>query len=243
MKIITWNCCGAFRRKSDLILAQLPDILIIPECEAIEKLNTAGWPVLPTSSEYLSYQKNIDGKLVAGKKGLAVFSFADYRLDLQETYSDAFEIVMPLIVTKGRTKFNLFAVWTLDTANGHYVEQIWNAVKHYDASILKKRTILIGDFNSNVIWDKPSREWSHGKLVAKLVTKGIRSVYHEKHGQLQGEERDATFFLYRHEDKPYHIDHCFVSKDLLKKLASVEVGSFKEWREYSDHVPMIVTFS
>jgi exonuclease III len=33
MKIITWNCNMAFRKKADWILQYEPDILIIPECE------------------------------------------------------------------------------------------------------------------------------------------------------------------------------------------------------------------
>jgi hypothetical protein len=39
MKIITWNCNMAFRKKADLILAHKPDILIVPECEHPDKLN------------------------------------------------------------------------------------------------------------------------------------------------------------------------------------------------------------
>ncbi len=33
MKIITWNCNMAFRKKTDFILAHKPDILLVPECE------------------------------------------------------------------------------------------------------------------------------------------------------------------------------------------------------------------
>ena len=39
MKIITWNCNMAFRKKADFILAEQPDILIVPECENKERLN------------------------------------------------------------------------------------------------------------------------------------------------------------------------------------------------------------
>ena len=46
--------------------------------------------------------------------------------------------------------------------------------------------------------------------------------------------------MYRHEDKSYHIDYCFISEDQVNKLKSVEVGEFDEWIKYSDHVPLMV---
>jgi exonuclease III len=38
MKLITWNCQGAFRKKADQILPHRPDILVIQECEHPDKL-------------------------------------------------------------------------------------------------------------------------------------------------------------------------------------------------------------
>jgi hypothetical protein len=48
--------------------------------------------------------------------------------------------------------------------------------------------------------------------------------------------------LYRHQAKPYHIDYCFASGDWMAKLAAVEVGHFRTWKKYSDHVPLMVRF-
>ena len=38
MRLITWNCQGAFRKKVDVILTQKPDILVVQECEHPDKL-------------------------------------------------------------------------------------------------------------------------------------------------------------------------------------------------------------
>ena len=48
--------------------------------------------------------------------------------------------------------------------------------------------------------------------------------------------------MYRHIDKAYHIDYCFVSDDMIEKLQSVEVGEYDTWVKFSDHVPLIITF-
>jgi hypothetical protein len=48
--------------------------------------------------------------------------------------------------------------------------------------------------------------------------------------------------MYRHKDKPYHIDYCFVSADMAGKLRSVEVGKHGFWTKYSDHVPVMINF-
>jgi exodeoxyribonuclease III len=105
-----------------------------------------------------------------------------------------------------------------------------------------KQTLLIGDFNSNTIWDKKHRASNHSNVVKLLDEKGIFSLYHLHHNQIQGKEQHPTFYMYRHKNKPYHIDYCFASADLASKLISVEVGDYDSWITLSDHVPFIVTF-
>jgi exodeoxyribonuclease III len=105
-----------------------------------------------------------------------------------------------------------------------------------------KGTLLIGDFNSNTIWDRPRRAGNHSNVVRLLEDKGIFSAYHLHYKQAQGAEKHPTLYMYRHKDKPYHIDYCFVSADLAEKLSSVEIGTHRRWAKYSDHVPVVVTF-
>ena len=101
---------------------------------------------------------------------------------------------------------------------------------------------LIGDFNSNTIWDKPKRAGNHSDVVQVLGAKKISSAYHYHFKQTQGKEEHPSFYLYRHLDKPYHLDYCFASKDLMKKLTRAEMGSHEQWCAYSDHTPLIVDF-
>ena len=156
-----------------------------------------------------------------------------------------FKMIIPIAVTGGETNFTLYAVWANnpDDPDGQYVEQVWKAIHHYDKKLKKKQTLLIGDFNSNTIWDRKYRVGNHSQVVTHLEKKGIRSCYHLHHQQKQGKEVHPTFYLYKHKDKPYHLDYCFASTDMTDKMQSVEIGDYDFWKQYSDHVPVMVTFA
>lgn len=236
MKIITWNCNMAFRKKAYAILAHNPDILIVPECEHPDKLIFKAGTPKPTDILWFGTNQN---------KGLGIFSYSKYKFKLLDTHNPAFKMIIPIAVTGGYYDFTLYAVWANNPKDpdGHYVEQVWKAIKHYNHDLTNKKTMLIGDFNSNTIWDRKRRESNHSNVVKYLEEKGIFSSYHSHHKQLQGKEEHPTLYMYRHQDKPYHIDYCFVSADMLQKIESVEIGNYKIWGQYSDHVPLIVTFN
>jgi exonuclease III len=234
MKIITWNCNGAFRKKAAAILALKPDILVIPECEHPDNLIFA--EDLENPTDYLWFGNN-------QHKGIGIFSYSDFQFKVLKNYNKDLQLIIPIAVKGGAFDFTLFAIWANNPTDndGQYVEQIWKALNHYKRSLKKTSTILIGDFNSNAIWDKKRRVGNHSTVVKHLAEKGIVSAYHLHHQQIQGKESDPTFYLYKHKDKPYHIDFCFVSEDLTKNMESVEIGTHEDWTKLSDHVPVIVT--
>lgn len=235
MRIITWNCNMAFRKKADLILKFKPDILVVPECEHPDKIIFKDETLKPKSMLWGGANPN---------KGIGIFSFGNYHCELLEIHNPDFKNILPIKVSNGKNEFTLFAIWANNPKDkdGVYVTQIWKAVHYYDELLSNSNTILVGDFNSNTIWDKPKRIGNHSHLVNKLKEKGISSCYHEFYKQEQGKEAHPTLFMYRHEDKPYHIDYCFASYDFMKKLKNVEVGNYKDWSSYSDHKPLIVDF-
>lgn len=236
MKIITWNCNMAFRKKADMILTEQPDILIVPECECADKLlfpsNT------PQPTDFLWFGNS-------SHKGLGVFSYGDFRLQALDGHNEALRMIVPIAVKSPYHDFNLFAIWANNPTDpdGPYVEQIWKALDYYDALLHNQKTILAGDFNSNTIWDRKRRISNHSNVVKRLEAKGIYSVYHMYYQQIQGKEQHPTYYLYRHLDKPYHLDYCFVSADLMQQLQSVTIGAHDIWSKYSDHVPIVATFS
>ena len=225
----------AFRKKADFILTQKPDILIVPECEHPDKLKFNKETPLPI--DILWYGANLN-------KGLGVFSYSNYRFKLLDSHNPDFKNILPLSVTGGPFDFTLFAIWANNPQDkdGQYITQVWKAIHYYNDLIRESKTILAGDFNSNTIWDKPHREGNHSALVDKLAEKNIFSTYHTFYGQSQGREEHPTLFMYRHQNKPYHIDYCFASADFIERLTKVEVGLYNDWTHCSDHKPLSVTF-
>jgi len=225
----------AYRRKAHLLLAHKPDILVISECESPDNLLFGDDVEKPTSVIWWGDNQH---------KGLAVLSFNNYKLQLLNIHKPRFKTILPVAVTGGAVDFTLFAVWANNPQDkpNQYVGQVWKAIRHYKDLLSGTPAIIAGDFNSNTIWDKPRRKGNHTDVVAWLEKKEIYSTYHHHFKQVQGKEEHATFYLYRHEDKPYHLDYCFASKHFMDKLQSVEVGPYNDWKHHSDHKPVIVTF-
>lgn len=233
MRIVEWNCQGAFRNKFKEILDLHPDILIVVECEPIEKLQFG--KLLPNPNSYCWYSDT-------GKKGIGIFSFCDYTVEILFEHNPRFRYIVPLKVSNDLVSFFLFAVWAMDHPTdplSRYIGQVWNAINFYK-SLLQQNCLIVGDFNSNKIWDFKERSGNHTSVVNMLSEYQIKSLYHLQSGDLQGEEKEKTFYLHRNESKPYHIDYVFASEGLYQNGFSLSIGKYDDWIDKSDHVPLIL---
>jgi exodeoxyribonuclease III len=84
MKLITWNCQGAFRKKADTILKLKPDILIVQECEHPDKLIYPSNIQEPTAFYWHGDNNN---------KGLAIYSFSDYKFALLQQFNPEYRYI------------------------------------------------------------------------------------------------------------------------------------------------------
>lgn len=225
----------AFRRKASYILKYKPDILIVPECENPEKLQSE--PGFPKPNSVIWYGQNKN-------KGLGVFAYGNFSIELLPCHNDTHQIILPISVKGSDQDFLLFAIWANNPKDPkyQYIGQVWKAILEYRPLMNNKNVMLVGDFNSNTIWDKPKRLYNHSRVVKILDDMNISSAYHLYYKQKQGKEKHPTLYMYRHEDKAYHIDYCFASADFTKKIKKVTIGDFKTWSALSDHSPLIVDF-
>ncbi len=221
-----------FRNDYAQALSYKPDIMVIPECETLDKIKA------PETSDSYWIGDNFS-------KGLGVFTFNDFKIDLYDKYTDEFKYILPLIVSKGDTTYKLIAVWTKkveDKKKNHinYIRQLHFALKEYESFIDDENVIITGDLNSNLIWERTGVDKNHQDVLDQLSDKNIYSSYHRFFKEEQGKETQGTYFHYHKENRPFHIDFCFLSENILTRLVNVEIGKFKDWIHLSDHVPMII---
>jgi exodeoxyribonuclease-3 len=237
MRIVTWNCNMALHDKYDHLLALRPDIAIVPECANLNRLREKAPGFSPASSIWIGDNHH---------KGLGVFTFGPYRSEQSAIYQSKFPHIVPLRIS-GPTQFNLLAVWACHAhANSYEARQgpLMRAINKYRAFIQDGPTVVAGDFNDNVLWDKPKKLNNHGMNVGALTSFGLRSAYHQSRDVNQGQEPEATIYWRdRKIDGPsYHIDYCFVPDCWIDESLSVKIGDFQEWvaTGLSDHVPLVV---
>lgn len=235
MKIVTWNCNGAFRKKFEVLSAINADIYIIQECENPEECKDQKYSEWANNFLWIGDSKN---------KGIGIFSKRKNinltRLDWSNTFED--HCVKHFLPCRVNDEFNILGVWTHynNSPTFGYIGQFWKYLQVNQDNL--NNTIIAGDFNSNTIWDKRDRRWNHSDVVNQLSQRGISSLYHLQYKEDQGKETRPTFFLSRKLDRPYHIDYIFADKELLSKVMRLEVGEIHKWSELSDHLPITCEF-
>jgi exonuclease III len=212
------------------------DLYIIQECEDPSRV----------ADKPIGYESFASGSLWVGEnknKGLGVFvreGLVIAKGELDEIWEEArLKWFLPFTV---QNKQKILAVWSHrgESDEYRYIGQFWCLLQKNMHEL--RKTIIVGDFNSNAIWDYKRSECTHSNCVKQLREIQIESVFHSLEGVNHGNELDYTFFMYKNEDKKYHIDYFFAPTALLERTKEFRIESFKEWAALSDHVPLIWEF-
>jgi hypothetical protein len=224
----------AFDGKYQALLALRPDIAIIPESAHPDVLQKKACKFLPSSKHWHGGNDN---------KGLSVFTFGDYSAEVAKEFSSSLHWIIPLRI-EGPYCFNLLAVWakhpSADKGRMAYRGPVLDALDLYREFLSERESVIAGDFNNNVVWDKPGKAINHVNAVQTVKSRhGLISAYHQVHGCSQGREKHPTLFWQHNRSKTYHVDHCFVPESWIKRGLQVVVGSADDWLGLSDHAPFL----
>ncbi|MFF2299346.1 endonuclease/exonuclease/phosphatase family protein [Arthrobacter sp. NPDC058127] len=167
-------------------------------------------------------------------KGLGVLGYADARYRITEQSDAGLPWHIPFTVNG----LNIIALWAHQlTRDLRYVRVTHEIVDRHKDFLGQGRALLMGDFNSNTIWDRGHPDRNHSMLVEKLGKLGLCSAFHSQTRSAHGAEQTKTYFHTRNLRFGHHIDYAFVRESAK---TSLEVGSPDEWLAHSDHMPLIL---
>jgi len=227
LRVLTWNCNGALRKKYQLLDAFEADLLVIQECEDPSQIIDFHYKKFASNHLWSGLNKN---------KGLGVFAREDLSIKKTELDLQKLELFLPCIINDN---IPLLATWTkkANSPNFGYIGQLWKFIQLHKPFLNSPLAMVVGDLNSNKRWDEWDRWWNHTDVVRELHEIGLNSAYHSHFLEPQGEESRYTLYLQRNLNKGYHIDYGFFGKDWNAKL--MQVGSPNDWLTHSDHMPIL----
>ena len=220
MRLVTWNCFrGDIVRRVERLQTLNADLIALQECHR---------PAGPAP--------HVLWRGSANQPGVAVVSASPaLRIEPMPGSEDVPGTVLPVVV-HAPEPFVLVNIWALPEPT--YEAYALNALSlcMVGASL---PVVAMGDFNSTPIVEAQRR--TSRELIRRLRDEfGLVSAYHAHLGVEHGREPHPTFFANRHENRPFHLDYCFVPARWVDRISTVEVGSFSEWSADSDHRPLLI---
>ena len=223
MKVVTWNCNLNLVKKFEFIEQYKPDIAIIQECE---KLDKSYFP----NSEYWWIGKD-------EKKGLGIIIF-NKSAKIANSYNETLVYFLPLQTDE----IKILGTW----AYNHRAKQRFgddfkggasDALKYYKDWLLQDEKIIVsGDFNNSVLWDRRDNTNNFKNINQKLNEFNFFSAYHHFTKENFGEEKQATLFHTKNQNKPYFVDYFYLKNMSINNFV---IGNYNKWISLSDHMPLI----
>ncbi|MCW8884896.1 MAG: endonuclease/exonuclease/phosphatase family protein [Motiliproteus sp.] len=233
MKLLTWNCQMALHKKLEPLLRLQPDLAVIPEMASPAKLGTAFQRDCGFNLEWTGHTET---------KGLGVLINPDWDYRIADSYRSEFELFLPIEI-HAPVRFNVLAVWAFNhraKAIAADSNRTVDVLKHYAAWIASAPTLVMGDFNNSVVWDRPGKPTNFDAIQALLGELGLCSLYHSHFNQAFGDETAPTLCMRKDKTAPYHVDYLFMPDAWLPDCVTFQMGAPNHWLQYSDHVPMAV---
>ncbi|MBF0476567.1 MAG: endonuclease/exonuclease/phosphatase family protein [Deltaproteobacteria bacterium] len=240
MRLISWNCSRAFRKKAARLIELKPDVIVVPECENPAVCKSRGWLDGCTAWKWVGADNN---------RGLGIFFYHEVEIQDCCWFDPEIKLIKPYTVRDKHTEYVIIPVYANNRYDDdrsmrkfRYIGQVWKFLEKYQDRLSDSETLMVGDFNSNTIWDKPRRRWNHSHIVNILRENKMESLYHYHNNIEQGKEYEKTLYFRKKQNNGYHIDYIFGSPRFRDALISFTIGNYEDWIDLSDHCPIICDF-
>jgi len=227
INIVTWNSNLTLRKKLDRLLGLNPDVAVVQECERDLSV--------PEGYHYNWVGEN-------PRKGLGVL-VKDDTATVHPSWRDEWTYFLPLEL--GSSELKILATWAFnhraDRVGSARVGNPISVIEELDGWLSQGRSLMVGDFNNSVVWDRKGKADNFAAIDAALNQHGLASAYHQLTGEGFGQESRPTFLHQKNPTKSYHIDYCYVHHSL--GVRDVRVLPFDDWKDLSDHVPVVTVIA
>lgn len=189
--------------------------------------------VMRLSPDILLLQEAVPGRMPADAAfavlgrglGIATVAHNGYRIAETEHIGSALRTRI-----EGPESFEVINVWTQAP---DYIADGIAVLRAFEDVIARGATVVAGDLNAT-----PAVGKSHPLLAAGMERLNLVSAYHQFHDVAYGGESHPTHYFRWQEGAPFHLDYCYVPRSWA--VERVEVGTYAEWVELSDHRPVAV---
>lgn len=221
MRLTSWNCLhGRPRERLDRLLSLESDIVVLQECRRPAAAGRSLWSGIPEKK----------GVLIA-PVGQAVALEPVCVQGLPPT-------VLPVVV-HATTPFILIGMWAQKEIS--YAHMALASLRPILGGVHGLPLVVAGDFNVSPLVIGQRRQ--AGEFFREMREEfGLVSAYHVAHDVEPGAELHPTFYMNGRQDRPFHLDYCFVPESWTGRIRDVRVGSYAGWQD-SDHRPVTVDFA
>jgi hypothetical protein len=218
MRLVVWNCNMALDRKLPRLLQLEPDVAVVPECGdlALDRMQA-----VKRSASWSCWRGENPNK------GLAVLAFGGIRGETLRPVGSEHRYFIPIRFA-APLDLTLVAVWTQSRSGLRgYRPALLGGVDAALRNLPGREAVVAGDFNT--------------MNVSRLEEQfDVRSAYHCFFQEDAERESRNTAFNKKDGAHGYHLDYVCVPSRWTSRIKRVEVGAWRQWRDVSDHVPVVV---
>lgn len=234
LRIVTWNCNMALRRKFDRLRSLRPDVAVIQECADPDAAGAKGWRPDCTAYDWIGFNPD---------KGLGIFTFGDLTLSRHSSYSEDYALYLPVTVA-GRCRFNLLGLWVADPRripDGSTHEPL-AALHYYRPFLAIGPTIIAGDFNRLPQQISAHHGGSGSSVLEVLTGVGLTNADYAMSDTAGQTTLRRTHYHQRKFSRGFVVDYIFIPTGETTHLSAFEACDPHDWITWSDHVPLIAEF-
>lgn len=165
VRLVEWNVAMSLHTKVQLLTGLAPDVAVLPESAHPDRVGEALAAAGATSMQWIGTNPN---------KGLLVAAFGDWTLRIDAAYDPGYQWVLPVHVD-GPARIRLLAVWDMNHRGRGYdsarrLGACRASMQHYGEFLAGPAdlTVISGDFNNSVYWDKPTGAVKFGDFMDRL---------------------------------------------------------------------------